>query len=105
MTKAWGPFFTVLILSLCTGVNANSLSTAKTSITFDQNLFDQWLSSAQFKAEQGDAVYQNELGIVYLRGEGVEQDYTQAQEWFKKACDSGNQNGCKNYRNLHEHRE
>ena len=41
------------------------------------------------KAEQGDAEAQNEVGICYINGQGVERDDTQAAEWFRKATEQG----------------
>ena len=43
----------------------------------------------QKKAKQGDADAQYELGRMYGKGEGVEQDYTKAAEWFEKAAEQG----------------
>jgi TPR repeat protein len=41
-------------------------------------------------AEKGDAEAQNELGIMYCNGNGVEQNYREARKWFKKAAEQGN---------------
>lgn len=38
-------------------------------------------------AKQGDASSQTDLGITYLRGFGVRQDYGKALEWFRKAAE------------------
>ena len=40
-------------------------------------------------AEQGNAVAQQELGVMYRKGEGVRQDYAQAAKWFRKAAEQG----------------
>lgn len=32
---------------------------------------------------------------------GVNQNYTKASEWYKKACQKGNSHGCENYKKLH----
>ena len=40
-------------------------------------------------AEQGDAVAQNNLGVMYSKGEGVTQDYAEAVKWFRKAAKQG----------------
>ena len=42
------------------------------------------------KAEQGDANAQGLLGIMYIQGQGVRQDYVQARQWFAKAAEQGN---------------
>lgn len=41
------------------------------------------------KAEQGDADAQSKLGWMYLKGQGVPQDYAQAAAWYRKAADQG----------------
>jgi hypothetical protein len=40
-------------------------------------------------AEQGDALAQTALGLMYDQGQGVPQHYVQAAEWFRKAADQG----------------
>jgi len=40
-------------------------------------------------AEAGDANAQYELGILYIRGMGVEQSYTEGAKWHRKAAEQG----------------
>ena len=40
-------------------------------------------------AEQGNAIAQFNLAIMYKKGRGVPKDYTKAVEWFRKAADQG----------------
>lgn len=40
-------------------------------------------------AEQGDANSQNEVGVMYKYGLGVEKDDAQAFEWYQKSADQG----------------
>jgi len=40
------------------------------------------------------------LGMMYETGRGVHQDLALAQEWFGKACQNGDQDGCDNYQRL-----
>lgn len=49
--------------------------------------------SCRAKAQQGDPKAEVQLGSVYARGEGVQQDYTQALYWFRKAADQGSAGG------------
>ena len=42
------------------------------------------------KAEAGDSAAQYELVMMYLFGEGVEEDYVEAVKWFRKAAEQGN---------------
>ena len=41
-------------------------------------------------AERGDVVAQNNLGLMYLRGDGVPKDLKEAAKWFRKAAEQGN---------------
>ena len=40
-------------------------------------------------AEQGNALAQLGLGVMYAKGQGVPQDYTQALIWYRKAAEQG----------------
>lgn len=52
-------------------------------------------------AEQGHANAQAILGFSYLLGQsGVQVNKSLAKEWFGKACDNGDQGGCKYYGKL-----
>lgn len=41
-------------------------------------------------AEKGDAIAQYNLAIMYTKGQGLPQDYTEAAKWYQKAADQGN---------------
>lgn len=47
------------------------------------------LDQTRAKAESGDAVAQEKLGLAYADGEGVTQDFGQAAKWFALAADQG----------------
>lgn len=40
-------------------------------------------------AKQGDVEAQNNLGLMYVKGKGVPQDYAEAAKWFRKAAEKG----------------
>jgi hypothetical protein len=40
-------------------------------------------------AEQGNALAQLGLGVMYAKGQGVPQDYSQAVVWYRKAAEQG----------------
>ena len=42
------------------------------------------------KANQGNAEAQNNLGVAYYNGEGVEQSYSKAVYWYQKSAEQGN---------------
>ena len=41
------------------------------------------------KAKKGDAQAQYNVALCYEKGEGVEQDHTQAAHWYTKAAEQG----------------
>ena len=43
----------------------------------------------QKPAIQGDAMSQNNLGVMYAKGQGVRQDYQQAFNWYQKSANQG----------------
>ncbi len=47
--------------------------------------FEEWFPLAR----EGDAVAQNRIGSLYLRGRGVAQDFVEAGNWFRAAADQG----------------
>ena len=49
----------------------------------------------------GEADGCNNLGVLYVTGEGVKQDYFKAKILFTKTCDSGKADGCTNLGNLY----
>lgn len=44
-------------------------------------------------AEKGFAPSESALGILYLSGDGVPQDYEKSVEWFRKAAEQGDAHG------------
>lgn len=48
------------------------------------------LGGVEKSAEEGDANAQFGLGVLYLNGDGVRQDYVKAREWFEQAAAQGN---------------
>ena len=47
-------------------------------------------------AEQGDAIAQYNLGLMYYNGEGVPQDYKEALKWHTRAAKQGHPNAQNN---------
>ena len=60
------------------------------------------LTEWKISADQGDAGAQNNLGRMYVGGQGVIQNTQKAKKWLGKACDGGSQKGCDGYRILNE---
>ena len=40
------------------------------------------------------------VGLEYLIGEGIQNNYTAAKYYLKKGCDGGDLDACKKYREL-----
>src|SRR5215472_14530674 len=57
----------------------------------------------QTGAFQGHAALMNNLGLLYDKGEGVEQDYTKAREWYEKGAGKGDANAMTNLGVLYAH--
>lgn len=58
----------------------------------DQAQYAEALTLYQFLAEQGDAIAQFKMGVMYEMGQYVTQNYTQAVSWYHKAAEQGNSN-------------
>ena len=48
------------------------------------------LQQLRYRAEQGDAIAQFDMGLLYRNGENVPYDVVQAVNWFRKAAEQGN---------------
>ena len=47
------------------------------------------IAALRVKANAGDADAQYNLGLMYLKGQGVPQDYAQAVTWWRQAAEQG----------------
>ena len=75
MTKLIYIISAVLLLGFVSGVNADWCSDD--------------IRECKRKAEQGNASAQNNLGVLYVKGEGVLQDYKKGVYWYSKAAEQG----------------
>ena len=73
------------------GVEAFEKGDYKTALIIFEDLASKNNDKAQFN-----------LGIMYANGQGVIQDKKRAKEYFRKACDGGDQKGCDNYKILNQ---
>jgi len=60
-------------------------------------------SATKLLADNGSDVYQNQLGIMYQHGNGVQQDYSKAASYYEKAAQQGFPGAFTNLGNLYEH--
>ena len=54
------------------------------------------IGALQKACDDGNAISCGSLGFLYVKGQGVKQDYEKASELYSKACDMGEANGCFN---------
>jgi hypothetical protein len=75
------------LLLLTTPVAAGQLEDADAAYKRGdyESAFRHW----QPLAEQGDAVAQYNLGVMYGKGQGVPQDYAEAMKWYLLAAEQG----------------
>ena len=66
---------------------AGALENAKAA--YDAKNYSEAAKWAKIAAEQGNAVAQNNLGLLYDNGQGVRQDYQEAAKWYRKAAEQG----------------
>ncbi len=69
----------ILILAFSSGVTAGSCWNANKPDVDDCKVW----------AEQGNAVAQSNLGIIYQWGQGVPEDYKKSVYWYGKAAEQG----------------
>jgi TPR repeat protein len=56
---------------------------------YENGQYEQAFPVCRKAAEQGYAKAQNNLGLMYYSGQGVQQDYAEAIKWYRKAIEQG----------------
>src|SRR6478736_521037 len=78
-----------IVLLLClTAIAALAAADFKTGLdAYNRGDFATALKEWRPIADAGDPHAQYNLGLLYARGQGVEQDYKQAASWYEKAAE------------------
>ena len=79
----------VLLFSLLLGVPSYSADFNKGLTAAQSGDFATALKEWKPLAEEGNAVAQNNLGLMYENGWGVHQDYEEAVRWYQLAAEQG----------------
>ena len=79
----------VLLFSLLLGVPSYSADFNKGLTAAQSGDFATALKEWKPLAEEGNAVAQNNLGLMYHNGWGVPQDYKEAVYWYRLAVEQG----------------
>ena len=89
-------YFRLLAIFLCLSFALVSGARADAQRDFDRGdkayFADNYAEAVKWyrrAAEQGHAVAQISLGILYDQGQGVSQDYGKAVKWYRKAAEQG----------------
>jgi TPR repeat protein len=77
----------------------------KMSLTKNDRIKKDPISDLRRKADQGDAEAQFDLGLSYVLGWGVPQDYAIAGQWHEKAAAQGYARAMSFLRELNENTE
>ena len=88
MTKTNACLFLVIGLSLMLAPHVSADFQAGRD-AYNRGDYDTALKEWQPLAEQGDALYQYFLGIMYHKGQGVTQDYQEAVRWYHLSAEQG----------------
>ena len=80
----------VLLFSLFLGASSYSADFNKGLTAAQSGDFATALKEWKPLAEEGNAVAQNNLGLMYHNGWGVPQDYKEAVNWYRLAAEQGN---------------
>ena len=62
----------------------------------DQDAFKRAIECYKLAVDQGHADAQFNLGVMYVNGDGIEQSYSKAREWWTKAAAQGRENAIHN---------
>ena len=80
----------ILICSLLLGIPSFSADLYKGLIAAQEGDYATALKEWKPLAEQGNVDAQFNLGQMYLRGDGVSQDFKEAARWYTVAAEQGN---------------
>ena len=78
----------VLVMMLTGGAVAGPLEDAWAA--YERGDYATALQLWRPRAEQGVALAQNNLGLMYYNGQGVTQDFGEAAKWYRLAAEQGN---------------
>jgi len=81
-------FAVFLVVAYATVAAADSIEEAE--FVYDRGDYTQAARLFRPLAEQGIASAQSNLGMMYAKGQGVQQDYQAALKWYRRAAEQGN---------------
>lgn len=79
----------IAVLGLLVAITGQAYTARVDGVT-EQTHTEQDIAELRRSANRGNAIAQNNLGVAYADGNGVEQDHAEAAKWFRKAAEQGN---------------
>jgi TPR repeat protein len=87
-------FWKFAVAALCVAaIYGAAISWQKYKAHADEVKLAENSKACHLRAQQGDAAAQADLAEMYYHGEGVQQDYSEALRWYRKAADHENAKG------------
>lgn len=99
----WLFIIPVVSLALLVGLPASGPDFQKGLVAYDKADFSTALEEWKQLAEQGHVSAQTNLGVLYNKGQGVNQDYSAALKWWKLAAEQGHSDALTNLGLLYVH--
>ena len=90
ITLGLTPVLALLLMLLLTPCTTRADDFSDGVNYYEQGDFDSAMESFKAAAAKGNADAQFNLGLMYLNGEAVSQDYKQALKWFEESAKQGN---------------
>ena len=87
MRRVVGLAFTVAMLVICGAVKGGDIEDCRNAEALLKSDSSRAVSACRRLADQGDALAQFSLGLMYDNGRGVPQDYAEAVRWYRKAAE------------------
>lgn len=92
--------FTALFLSTLLFATFTYANFEEGFIFYNNKNYEKALNLWQSACEKNDARACNVLALMYDNGEYVKENKNRAKEFYKKACDTGDDVGCKFYKKM-----
>ena len=89
----------VLLSFVCAVLLGNEFETAAKA--YEAGDYQKAYKYNKLACDNGEYGGCTNLGLLYEKGQGVEQNYTEAFRYYKLACDNGEYRGCYNLGGLY----
>ena len=88
LVKSLTNFRFPLLIAIYAVFSSINVAAEGAASAYQRGEFDVALKEFRYQAERGDHIAQNNLGVMYLKGRGVDINYAEARHWFEAAAES-----------------